>query len=142
MRINNVVFAGNLTRDPESRDVNGKAVAKFTIAYTEKFKSANGEPREETAFVDCEAWGKTAEIAIQYLTKGSEAGVVGKLRQENWEDKDGNRRSKIIIRVNDLILGARREGGDRQGDDGGERAPATRQVSRPAPARTDDDAPF
>ena len=143
MKINNVTFAGNLTRDPESRDVNGKTVAKFTLAYSERYKGSDGEMREDVTFIDCECWDRKAEIAVQYLTKGGEAGVTGKLRQESWTDKDGNKRSRIIIRVSDLILGAKREGGgDRApaGDDG-ERAPRPNRPA-PAPAKGDDEPPF
>ena len=97
LNLNSVQLAGNLTRDPEVRFfANDKAVADFGLAINRKYKS-NGETKEETTFVDVECWNRQAELVGQYLTKGRNCLVEGSLKLDQWEDKDGNKRSKIKI---------------------------------------------
>ena len=147
VNVNIVTFAGNLTRDPESRDTGSTSVVGFTLANTRKFKSGN-ETKEETAFLDVEAWGKTGEMVAQYLTKGQPCLVEGRLKQEQWQDKDGNRRTKIkIVAERVHFLGGKRQAGD--GGDGGQESPAPQATAergpsrpRPASAAGDDEPPF
>lgn len=96
---NSVKLAGNLTRDPEVRFLpNQRAVASFTLAVNRKWKDLNGEPKEETTFVDCEAWARTAELVGQYLTKGRNCFVDGRLKLDTWEDKQtGQKRSRLTV---------------------------------------------
>lgn len=99
LNINTVMLGGNLTRDPETKSIgsSGKTVASFGIAINRKYKASDGEQKEETTFVDIEAWGRTAELAAQYLAKGSSVFIEGKLKLETWDDKDGNKRSKMKV---------------------------------------------
>jgi single-strand DNA-binding protein len=97
--INQVNFTGNLTRDPETRQVGSSSVTSMTLANTKKYKSKDGEAKEDTCFLDVEAWGKTGELVAKYLTKGAGAYVEGSLVQQSWQDKDGNKRSKVLIRA-------------------------------------------
>ena len=98
MNINHSVFSGNLVRDPEMRTVGAdKSVVSFTIAHNSRYKSADGEQREEVSFIDIEAWGRQGEIAAQYLTKGAQTVVEGRIKQDNWTDKEGQKRSKLKL---------------------------------------------
>ena len=94
--MNNVVIIGRLTRDPEIRYTqSGKGVANISVAVNRRFN------KDETDFFDCTAWGKTAEIAAEYLRKGSQVGITGSLRQERFE-VDGQKRSKVVITIDQL----------------------------------------
>lgn len=100
MNLNHLVMSGNLTRDPETRMVGPeRTVTAFTIAHNMRYKTQDGELREEVTFIDCEAWGRQGELAAQYLTKGALTVVEGGLRQDNWTDKEGQKRSKLKLRV-------------------------------------------
>ena len=90
---------GNLTRDPELRvTAKGTAICQFGIAVNRKFKGEDGQQRDETTFVDCEAWSKTAELVAKYLTKGRCALVTGRLKLDSWDDKaTGQKRSKLKV---------------------------------------------
>lgn len=109
---NKVVIAGNLTRDVETRNASGTTVANVTVAVTEKYKTKSGENREDTAFIECTLWGRTAEIAAEYLRKGSSVLMEGKLKQDTWEDKQsGQKRSKLTVTVQSMqFLGSPRGG--------------------------------
>lgn len=105
---NKVVLVGNLTRDVELRYVNtGLAVGRSAIAVTRKY-STNGEKREEICFVDITFFGKSAEIANQYLTKGSKLLIEGVLKFEQWTDQNGQPRSKHSVSVESMeMLGSK-----------------------------------
>ena len=111
---NKVILAGNLTRDIEIRYTqSGSAIASTAIATTRKFKSAAGEQKEETLFIDLTFFGRTAEIANQYLKKGSKVLIDGRLKHDLWTAQDGSKRSKHGIAVENLqMLGSR---GDTEG---------------------------
>jgi single-strand DNA-binding protein len=98
---NKVLLMGNLTRDPQLRYLpNQMAVADFGVACNRRWKSPQGEDREETTFVDCTAWGKTAETINQYFRKGKPIFVEGRLKFDQWEDKQGGgKRSKLSVVV-------------------------------------------
>ena len=95
---NKCLLMGNLTRDPELKQTpNNQSVAQIGIALNRKFKDRDGNMREETTYVDCEAWGRTAEVMAQYLSKGKPVFVEGRLKLDQWQDKDGNNRSKLKV---------------------------------------------
>ena len=97
---NKVVLVGNLTRDIEMRfSQGGMAIAKTAIATSRKFKSNTGEQKEEVCFVDITFFGRSAEVANQYLRKGSKALVEGRLQFEQWTDQNGQKRSKHGVSV-------------------------------------------
>ena len=95
---NKVFLMGNLTRDPElKRTSTDMAVAKIGIAVNRKYKDRDGNQKEEATYVDCEVWGKTAETMAKYLTKGRPVFLEGRLKLDQWQDKDGNNRSKLLM---------------------------------------------
>ncbi|MFG0256542.1 MAG: single-stranded DNA-binding protein [Phycisphaerales bacterium JB043] len=97
---NKVLLMGNLTRDIELKYVTGdNAVANIGIAVNRRFKSRDGEWRDETTFVDCEAWGRTAETMSKYLAKGRPVFIEGRLKLDQWQDNSGNNRSKLRVVV-------------------------------------------
>jgi single-strand DNA-binding protein len=146
---NKVMLMGNLTRDPQLKYLpNQTAVAEFGIACNRKFKAATGEDREEVTFVDVTAFGKTGEVINQYFTKGKPIFIEGRLKYDQWEDKNGGgKRSKLVVIVENFVFVGGRDGGSGGGGydpnaqtGGGEyeqRAPAPRSAppSRPPAAR-------
>jgi single-strand DNA-binding protein len=109
---NRVVLVGNLTRDVEIRHTpGGTTIGKVGIATSRKYKSNNGEQKEEVMFIDLTLFGRTAEIAQQYLKKGSQVLVEGRLVLEQWTAQDGTKRSKHSVTVDHLqMLGGRQSG--------------------------------
>lgn len=102
---NKAILLGTLGRDPElTYTQNGMALCKFSIAINEKWTvKTTGEKKEEVHWFDIVAWGKTGELAGEYLKKGRQVLVEGKLRQEKWEDKEsGKQRSKISVTAEKL----------------------------------------
>jgi single-strand DNA-binding protein len=94
---NKVILLGNVTRDPELRYIaNGTAVTDIGLAVNDRRKTATGEWVEETTFVDVTLWGRTAEIAGEYVTKGSPLLIDGRLKLDTWE-KDGKKNSKLRV---------------------------------------------
>ena len=109
------IITGNLTRDPELRSTtNGSSVCSFSVAVNRVYRDANGENKEDVSFIDCSAWGKLAEMISQYAKKGSGVLVSGRLSQRSFEGKDGVKRSRTEIVVEDFnFLGAgNRENGN------------------------------
>lgn len=103
--MNKVVLIGNLTRDIELRYTqSGYCVGNSGIAVTRKFKNAQGEAIEETCFIDLKFFGRTAEVANQYLRKGSKLAVEGRLKLEQWQDQSGQNRSKHVVEVESLEM--------------------------------------
>ena len=135
---NKVILMGNLTRDVELRHTqSGQALAKLGMAVNRKY-SVNGEAKESTCFVDLTAWGKQAELLSQYLRKGSQLFVEGRLEYSTWESQEGGKRSKLEVVVENFqFVGAPRGASGGGGgaapageEGGGERRAPTR---RPAP---------
>ena len=119
---NQVTLLGNLTRDPQLSHIptSNTAVVEFGLACNRRFKSANGEDREEVTFVDCTAFGKQAEVINQYCQKGKALFVQGRLKLDQWEDKQGGgKRSKLRVVVEQFQFVGGRDGGG-QGGGGGE----------------------
>jgi single-strand DNA-binding protein len=143
--VNKVIIVGNMGRDPETKYMpNGDAVTNITVATTESWKDKNsGEKKELTEWHRIVFFRKLAEIAGQYLKKGSQVYVEGRLQTRKWTDKDGvERYSTEIVADTMQMLGGRPAGGSSApaSDD----SPAPRSVPRPAPnfADMDDDIPF
>lgn len=147
---NKVILIGNLTRDVEMRHTpSNQAVAKLGLACNRRWRTPDGEQREETMFVDCEAWGKTAEFISQYFAKGRPILIEGRLKLDQWEDKETKaKRSKHVVVIENAQFVDSKPGGG-GGGGGGDEAPAprvqTRSNSAPAaaaPTMGDDDIPF
>lgn len=102
--INSVVLVGRLTRDAEySQTKGGTSVLKFSIA-TNRRKKVGDEWKDETSFVDCCLFGKTAESLAQYMSKGKQIGISGEISQQRWQSQDGQNHSRVEIIVNTLQL--------------------------------------
>jgi single-strand DNA-binding protein len=137
---NKVILLGNLTRDPQMRYLPSQTpVVDFGLAVNRKFKTQSGEQRDETTFVDCSAFGRTAEIINQYVRKGNMLFIEGRLRFETWEDKQGGgKRSKLSVHVENVQLMPRTgapggaPGGGGEYDAGG---PSYGEDQRPQPPR-------
>src|SRR6476661_4607510 len=110
---NKVILLGNLTRDPQLKYLPSQtAVAEFGIAANRKFRTQQGEDREEVTFVDCTAFGKTGELINQYFTKGKPIFIDGRLKYDSWEDKQGGgKRSKLTVVVENFQFIGGRDGG-------------------------------
>jgi len=137
---NRIILGGRITRDPEMKQVGQNTLAKFGLAMNRKYTTQSGEQREEVTFIDCEAWGKTAELIGQYFAKGSPILIEGKLRLNEWTDGDGNKRS-ILVGVIERFEFVDSKGGD----GGGAKSPEfkRRKPSNPSGAEIDAaDIPF
>jgi single-strand DNA-binding protein len=159
MNLNKVLFAGRLTRDPQLKYLSNQTpICEVGAVYNRKFRTQAGEDREEVCFVDCTAFGKTAEAINQHFLKGKEIFIEGHLKYDAWEDKNGGgKRSKLTIVIDQFqFVGPRTgDGGDASGGgDGGRPAShPSRPAARPARAGAgrpeadegsfkDDDIPF
>ncbi len=112
VNLNKVLLMGNLTRDVELKYTpSNQPVAAIGIAMNRRFRTRDGEDRDETVFVDCEAWGRTAEVMSQYLSKGRPVFIEGRLKLDQWQDKDGNKRSKLRVVVENFQFVDSRPGG-------------------------------
>jgi len=152
--VNKVIIIGNLGRDPETRYMpDGGAITNISVATTDKWKDKAGEMQEKTEWHRVAFFGKLAEIAGEYLKKGSQVYVEGRLQTRKWQDKDGQDKYTTEIVANVMqMLGSRQGGGDRDTSGGGartERAPAP-QAAEGKPAKAgggkfddfEDDIPF
>jgi single-strand DNA-binding protein len=141
---NRVILVGNLTRDPEVRYIpSGSAVCDIGLAVNDRRKNATGEWVEETTFVDVTLWGRTAEVASEYLSKGSPILVEGRLKLDTWDSPDGQKRSKMRVVCERMQMLA-----GRGSDQGGGGRPAGRPAGRrdnaynqSAPPRDEFEAP-
>jgi len=138
--LNRVFLVGNLTRDPEIRYTSGgSAKCTFRLAVNRRYTTAQGENRDETCYVDIDVWGRQAESCNNYLKRGAPALVEGRLRYDEWEDREsGQRRSRLLVHAERVqFLG--RPSRDQEYD-GGDRPPREDRPPRPqpgAPAATD-----
>ncbi len=134
--INKVIIIGNLGRDPETRYMpDGGAITNISVATTDSWKDKNGEKQEKTEWHRVAFFGKLAEIAGEYLKKGSQVYVEGRLQTRKWQDKDGqDKYTTEIVAQQMQMLGSRQGmgGGDRDAGGGGEREPS---APRPAGAK-------
>ncbi len=153
---NRVILMGNLTRDPEIRYTSGgTAVTDIGLAVNDRRKGSDGQWVEETTFVDVTLWGRTAEVAGEYLSKGSPVLIEGRLKLDTWQNNEGQKRSKLHVVCERMqMVGPRGQGGG----GGGGRPPQQSQpndaYSQPEPqadsyqsppsagGAPDDDIPF
>lgn len=137
---NQVILMGNLTRDPELRQIpSGQSVCSFSLALNRSYKDGSGEWQEATDYIDVVAWGPLGERVAQYVTKGRPVLVNGRLQSRSWE-QDGQKRSKVEVNAQDVtFLGSRSEGSSTNSDDGYNQA--TPAATKPAPSKkkTEDD---
>ncbi len=142
--INKVTILGRLGNDPESRAAGETTVTNFSIATSEKFKNKQGDVQEKTEWHRIVAWGKLAEICAQYLTKGAQVYVEGKLQTRSWE-KEGVKLYTTEIVISEMqMLGSKSDQTQSAGQDQPYRQPAA-QSSQPSPVANDsysDDLPF
>jgi single-strand DNA-binding protein len=142
--VNKVILVGNLGSDPQVRYTpGGQAVANFNIATSERFNNKAGEKEERTEWHRIVAWGKLAEICQQYLKKGKQVYIEGRLQTRQWEDQQGQQRQTTeIVAQNMQMLG---RVGDAPGGGGGDFSSQDFGSAEPAPqgaSTTDDDLPF
>lgn len=107
------IIAGNVTRDPEMRTTtSGSQVCSFSVAVNRTFRGGDGTQQEQVSFIECVAWGKSAEIICQYVKKGSGLLVSGRLEQRSWDDKNsGQKRSRTEVIVEDFSFIGNGNGG-------------------------------
>ena len=132
--LNKAILIGNLGKDPELRYTpSGQAVSTFSLATSRRWKDKEGQQKDQTDWHNLVAWGKQAEIAKEYLKKGSSIYVEGRIQYRSYDDKEGNKKyiTEIVIQ-NFQMLG-------RKGSDGGSEAPVSADTQVPS---TDEDIPF
>jgi single-strand DNA-binding protein len=137
--VNKAIIVGNLGKDPEVRYMpSGSAVCNFSVATTESWKDKQtGEQQERTEWHRISMFGRLAEIAAEYLRKGSQVYLEGKIQTRKWQDKEGkDRYSTEIVADQMQMLGGRRDSG------GGSGSTTSPGASEPPPADFDDDIPF
>jgi len=134
--LNKVMVIGHLGRDPEMRYTpSGRPVTTFTLAVSRSWNSADGERHSETEWFNIVAWGNLAEICKQYLVKGQQVYVEGRLQTRRWDDKEGQKHTSVEIVANEMMmLGERRDAGQ-----GGEDQPAASEADSTG---TEDEFPF
>ena len=144
--VNKVILVGNLGRDAELRYTpSGAAIAKFSLATTEKWTDRGGAPQERTEWHNIDLWGKQAETLSEYLVKGKQVYVEGRLQTDEYTDKEGVKRKSTKVRCDRVVLLGGGGGGRGQSMDRGESAGAGHggghgpDMSEPL---TDDDIPF
>ena len=125
------IIMGNLTRDPELRSTpSGAQVCGFSVAVNRTYKDSSGANQESVSFIDCSAWGRAGEIIAQYAKKGSGILISGRLEQRSWEDKEGQKRSRVEIVVEDFnFVGGNGDGGASGGSRGSSSSAAAADVA-------------
>lgn len=139
--LNKVLLIGNLTRDPELRYIpSGTAVCDLGMALNNRWTGKDGQKHEDTTFVDVTLWARSAELASEYLHKGDPVFIEGRLQLDQWQDKEGQKRSRLRVvgeRMQFLPRGGA-GGGGRSGGGGGagaeDRPPPPEEFGEPAPA--------
>jgi single-strand DNA-binding protein len=144
--VNKVILVGNLGANPELRYTQGQqAVANLRIATTERWTDKNGQKQEATEWHRVVVWGKQAEICGQYLTKGRQVYIEGRIRTRQWQDQSGQKRyTTEIVAQNVQMLGGRGEGSPRAAgaEDMGATVPADDTIANDFGGGPDDDIPF
>lgn len=150
MSFNKVIIVGHLGRDPELRYTpQGSAVCNFSMATTDKRRDKSGEFQEVTTWFKVTLWEKKAEVAAKYLTKGTQVYIEGRLRVEEWTDRDGKNRSTLEVQGTEMQFLS--SGGGRSDDFAGGESSSEAEFAGPAdppasefarPAKADDDIPF
>ena len=150
--VNKVILIGNLGRDPEVRYTQGgDPIANFSLATNERWTDKSGQKQELTAWHRVEVFGRSAQVARDYLTKGRSVYIEGSIRYDEWTEKDGNKRSATKIRVGGpgsqlVLLGSRGEGGPRPATEVKEPEAKEPEAKEPGRAEdfqvSDEDVPF
>ncbi len=135
---NKVILVGNLTRDPELRYLpSGSAVCNASLATNRRYKKQDGTNGEEVCFIDVAFFGRTAEVANQYLKRGSKVLVEGRLKQDQWTDQNGQKRSKHSVTVDNMQMldskNAPSDGGQGGYQSGGNNYQQQEQYQNPMP---------
>ncbi|HEY6214187.1 MAG TPA: single-stranded DNA-binding protein [Vicinamibacterales bacterium] len=140
--VNKVILVGNLGRDAELRYTpGGAAVAKFSLATTETWNDKSGQKQERTEWHNIDIWGKQAETLTEYLRKGKQVYVEGRLQTDEYTDKEGVKRKSTKIRGDRIVLlGGGGRGGYARDESSASHAPAAAEA--PSEPLTDDDIPF
>lgn len=126
MNINKVQASGNLTKQPEMRHTqNGNSVMSFSLAVNRVWKDKQGMKQEEVEFINCVAWGRTAEVISQYAVKGQNLFIEGRLKTSNYQDKNGVTKYKTEVIVSEMQFGQKPKGAQESPPQGGTAAPAT-----------------
>lgn len=116
--LNKVMIIGHLGRDPEMRYTpSGRPVTNFSLATSRSWNTSEGERREDTEWFNVVAWGSLAEICNEYLSKGQQVYVEGRLQTRKWEDEDGNKRKTVEIVAKEMIMLGDRKKKSAEGDD-------------------------
>jgi len=147
--LNKVYLMGNLTRDPDVRTTTtGLKIAKLGMAVNRKYRTRDNEQRDETTFVDIDAFGQQAEVLERYCNKGSPLFVEGRLRLDQWQSNTGESRSKLTVVLENFQFIGGREGGQAQENPGSNPSTARPEAAPAAPSTSDntiqddDDIPF
>jgi single-strand DNA-binding protein len=141
--VNKAIIVGNLGRDPEVRFTqDGRAVARFSVATTERWTDPQGQRQERTEWHNIVVWGKQAETCGQYLSKGRQVFVEGSIRSRSYDDKDGNKRYITEIVARDVRFLGGGGGGAARTQDTSFVAPAADDPGTAAPPSGEDDIPF
>lgn len=149
MNVNTLIYAGRLTRDPETQNTKtGLAICNLTVASNRTF-SKDSEKKEEVTFLDCKAFGKTAETIAQHFRKGMEIFIEGRITQESWDDKaTGQKRSKIVCTINNFQFVGKSDGEQAPPSSASKNVGGEPEARRAAPAPKpeeedpDSDVPF
>jgi single-strand DNA-binding protein len=129
--VNKAIIIGNLGKDPELKYTpQGKTVCNFSVATSESWKDASGQKQEKTEWHNILCWGKTAELAGQYLKKGRSCYIEGKIQTRSWDDKDGQKRYKTEIEAQNITFL------------GGDKSSGSDSHSEPAQSFSHSDLPF
>jgi single-strand DNA-binding protein len=134
--LNKVMVIGHLGKDPEMRYTpSGRPVTTFTVAVSRSWNTADGERRTETEWFNIVAWGNLAEICKQYLYKGQQVYIEGRLQTRRWDDKEGQKHTSVEVVANEMMmLGDRRDNNKAQESD--------QEVEGPEPIADEDEFPF
>jgi single-strand DNA-binding protein len=150
--LNKVLLIGNLTRDPDVRMMsNGRPVCNFGLALNRSYKDAEGNRKDETTFVDVESFGPRAEAVGRFFTKGRAIFIEGRLKLDQWESKEGEKRSALKVVLDSFeFVDSKQEGGSTAPRNTVQTAPSQTNEAQPKPSPApapesndlDDDVPF
>ena len=140
---NKVILLGNMTRDPQLNYLpSHTAVVEFSLAVNRTYKKQDGSQGKETCFVDCQMFGKRAEVINKYLHKGDPLFIEGRLKLDSWQDKEGNKRSRLRVFVENFEFMGAGKGQGSGGSSGGEAAVSDNVGQEPFGGEPADDIPF
>ena len=142
--VNKAILVGNLGKDPEVRyATSGTAVATFSVATKDRIPSKDGNWEERTEWHRVVAFGRLAEICGEYLHKGKQVYIEGRIQTREWQDRDGNKQYTTEIVANQMqMLGSQRDDGQKKPRPAQQQGPANDWNNPPQPKITDDDVPF